>query len=449
MIDNGKDILQVDTVTVVGATGTMGRNISAIFAAFGNAKVYMVSRDMKKSEAARNKAYHSVRAESVKKNMVPVDYSMLDQCVAESDIVFESSAENWEVKVFVTKMIAEAALKNKEKCKRTLFCTGTSGLSVTSLSELYPADFRGNCFGMHFFNPPYTMTLCEMIPTEYSDRELFEMGKEYCKTILHRTVVEVKDSPAFLGNRIGFRFINEAFQFAEKYQYSGGIDYMDAILGPFTGRNMAPLATSNFVGLDVHKAIVDNLYENTNDFAREDFLLPAYVEELIRTGRLGKKTGGGIYKTVLCDRGTNIHQVYDIATGVYRDVMKYTFSFVESIVSHLKEGDYQQACEVLKKNHSQEAEICLYFLLKYILYSLAATEQVGYDIHSADDVMASGFSWCPPLAWIQALGGSETFQGLCSERIPKAVLSQLDMACLLKRAEPSQYDYRKFIRAKR
>lgn len=74
------------------------------------------------------------------------------------------------------------------------------------------------------FNPPYTMTLCEMMPTIYSNRILFENIMAYCRNILYRTVVEVKDSPAFLGNRIGFQFINEVLQYAQKYKYNGGID---------------------------------------------------------------------------------------------------------------------------------------------------------------------------------------------------------------------------------
>lgn len=160
-----KSNLDVKTVMVVGANGTMGRNVSAIFAAFGNAKIYMVSRDLKKSEAAKEKAYQSVRAESVKNNMFPADYSMLEQCVAESDIVFESFAENWEVKSAVTKMVADTAFKHIEQCQNTVFCTGTSGLSITGLSELYPEELHGNYMGMHFFNPPYTMALCEMTPT--------------------------------------------------------------------------------------------------------------------------------------------------------------------------------------------------------------------------------------------------------------------------------------------
>lgn len=441
--------LEVKTVTVVGANGTMGRNVSAIFASFGHAKVYMISRDSKKSEAAKNIAYQSVRAESVKSNMFPRDYSVLESCVAESDLVFESSAENWDTKSTVTEMIAESAAKHIDQCRNTVFCTGTSGLSITGLSKLYPEELRGNYMGMHMFNPPYTMTLCEMTPTEYSDRNLFEAAKEYCRTVLFRTVVEVKDSPAFLGNRIGFQFINETLQYAEKYKYNGGIDYIDAILGPFTGRSMAPLVTSNFVGLDVHKAIVDNLYENTGDFAHDTFVLPSFAQKLIADGNLGRKSGGGLYKTVLHDSGAKIHQVYDVETGIYRNVMKYKFPFVEQMLANLKEGDYATAFHILKTNRSSEAELCLYFLIKYVLYSLRATELVGYDIHSADDVMAAGFNWCPPLAMIQALGGVDGFEVLCNDRIDGSILEQINLKHLLQRVEQSKYDYRKFIKAKK
>lgn len=441
--------MDVKTVTVIGANGTMGRNISAIFAAFGNAKVYMVSRDLKKSETAKEKAYQSVRAESVKSNMFPADYSMLEQCVAKSDIVFESSSENWEIKSAVTQLVADAASKHIDQCRNTVFCTGTSGLSITSLSELYPEELRGNYMGMHFFNPPYTMILCEMTPTQYTDHKMFEAIKVYCREVLHRTVVEVKDSPAFLGNRIGFQFINEAMQYAEKFKYNGGIDYIDAILGSFTGRNMAPLVTSNFVGLDVHKAIVDNLYENTMDFAHDTFILPDFAQKLIDKGNLGRKTGAGLYKTLIHDSGAKIRQVYDVESNTYRSVMKYTFPFAEAMLDSLKEGDYDRAMSVLKTNRSLEAEICLYFLLKYVLYSLRATELVGYDIHSADDVMATGFNWCPPLAMIQALGGTDVFESLCRERMDGELLDRIDLKHLLQRVEPSKYDYRKFIKAKR
>ena len=452
--------LKINTVTVIGANGTMGKNVSAIFAAFGNAKVYMISRNLDKSEEAIEKAYQSVRAESIKKNMYPADYTMLEKCVAESDLVFESTAEDWETKENITKRVALAASKHFEQCINTVFCSGTSGLSLTKLAECFPTNLQGNYMGMHFFNPPYVMTLCEMTPTKYTKRSMFDSVVVYCRDTLNRTAVEVKDSPAFLGNRIGFQFINEALQYAEKYKYNGGIDYIDAILGGFTGRNMPPLATANFVGLDIHKAIVDNIYQNTNDFSHDSFILPDFTKQLIKEGKLGRKRDAGLYKTILHDSGVKIQQVYDIEHGTYRNVMKYTFPFVELMIEALKEGDYRNAFHELKNNHSLEAELCVALLLKYILYSLKTAEIVGYNIHSADDVMATGFNWCPPLALIQALccdknveGNLEQtvkeFEKLCKNRVDSKVLAAIDFEALLEKIDLSRYDFRKFIKAKK
>ena len=421
----------IKTVTVVGANGTMGTNVSAIFASFGNAKVYMISRDIEKSKKAAEKACKSVRADSIRKNLIPADYSMLAQCVSESDLVFESTAENLSIKRDITKKIAESLPAD------AIACTGTSGLSITALSECFPEELRKHYFGVHFFNPPYNMILCEITPTKYTDMELFEEAKKYLKTTLFRTVVEVKDSPAFLANRIGFQFINEAFQYAEKYKDNGGIDYIDAILGPFTGRAMAPLTTADFVGLDVHKAIVDNLYENTNDYAHETFVLPEFVQKLIDDGKLGRKAGGGIYKTEVYESGLKRRTVYDIETGLFRDQMKYVFPYAEKIKAYLKNGEYENAFSRLINNKSLEATICLEFLLKYIIYSLSATEEVGYKISSADDVMATGFNWCPPMAMIQAFSTVTDVTQLIKERVDKSILEKIDVDSLLAKVKPS------------
>jgi 3-hydroxyacyl-CoA dehydrogenase len=381
--------------------------------------------------------------------MYPATYDYLEKCIAESQLVFESSAENWDIKSSVTKMIAEAAKRRLDSNKSTVFCTGSSGQSITKLSESFPEALRKNYMGFHMFNPPYVMTLAEMTPTAYTDRKLFDSTCSYARDILHRTVVEVKDSPAFLGNRIGFQFINEAMQKAEEFKDNGGIDYIDAILGPFTGRNMPPLQTSNFVGLDVHKEIADNLLQNTDDFAHGTFRLPAFAEELIKDGRLGRKTGEGLYKTYIHESGAKIRQVYDINTKAYRNVIHYTFPFVEQMVEDLREGDYEDAFHILKTNKSPECRLACYMLLKYITYSLRATELVGYDIHSADDVMATGFNWCPPLSMIEAFGGVDEVKRLVLERFSSDELKDINLDHLLLRVEPSRYDYRKFVRAKR
>ena len=433
--------MNIKTVTVIGANGTMGANVSAIFAAFGNAKVYMISRDIEKSKKAAIKAVKSVRADSIIKNLIPADYSMLSECVAKSDIVFESVAESIDIKLDITQKIA-ASLRMD-----AIACSGTSGLSITRLAECFPANMRGHYFGVHMFNPPYSLTLCELITTKYTDFDVLMALKDYLKYTLFRTVVETKDSPAFLANRIGFQFINEAMQYAEKYKDNGGIDYIDSILGAFTGRSMAPLSTADFVGLDVHQAIVDNVYRNSNDYAHDTFVLPAFAQRLIADGRLGRKVGEGLYKMESSTGGLKRLSVYDIHAETYREKMQYIFPFAEDMKKHIKVGNYKDAFAVLINNHSQEAEICLHFLLNYIVYSLVTTESVAYKIHAADAAMATGFNWCPPLAMIEALSTVAGVRSLIKDNLSENVLAQVDVDKLLSNIAKSKYDYRLYFKS--
>lgn len=435
-------MMNIQTVTVIGVTGTMGANVAGIFASFGDAKVYCVGRDIEKVKKTIPRIVKSVKADAIARNLIPADFSMLEKCVAESDLVFESSKEDIKVKKDIAKQVG------KTLRSYAVSCTGSSGLSITEIASCYPEELRGHFFGVHMFNPPYTLQLCELTPTVYSDQAMKDELGVYLRTVLHRTVVEVKDSPAFLGNRIGFQFINEALQYAEKYKDNGGIDYIDALLGSFTGRTMAPLTTADFVGLDVHKAIVDNIYENTNDYAHDTFVLPSFATQLVSEGKLGRKSGAGLYQRIKYENGLTRQTVYDINTGLYRDVIPYVFPFADKMKRRIAEGDYVKAFDRLVNNHSQEAEICLSFLLKYIVYSLYATEEVGYDITAADDVMATGFNWCPPLAMYQALSTVADVPTLIKERLPE-ICSKVDIERLLADVKPSKYDYRIYFKSGR
>ncbi len=379
----------IHTVTIIGANGTMGRNVAAIFASFGNAKVYLVSRTLQKSIEAKEKAFLSVRAESIKEKMFPRDYSQLAECIGESELIFEACAEDWKVKENIHKQISGYLSRNQ------IVCSGTSGLSITALSEIYNEDQRLGFVGMHFFNPPYHMTLCELIPTPHTDMEIFKSLCTYAKNVLHRTVVEVKDTPAFLGNRIGFHFINEAMQTAETHRCDGGIDYIDEILGPFTGREMPPMITADFVGLDVHKAIVEHLYGNTCDYAHDTFLLPQFVNALIEEGHLGRKSDGGLYRNHTRGDGEKTRQVYDIEKGNYREIRRYAFPFAKEMVGAIRAGDYGYAFTSMISHRSKEARICCELLLKYILYGMKVVEIIR------GGVFAMGtMSWQPALTGV-------------------------------------------------
>ncbi len=432
--------MRICTVTVIGVTGTMGANIAGIFASFGNAKVYCVGRSIETVKMTIPRIVKSVRADAISKNLIPVDLEHLEECVACSDLVFESTKEDMDVKKRIASRIAKVLKPN------AISGTGTSGLSVTSISECYPLNLRGNFFGIHMFNPPYVMQLCELTSTKYSSTKVKDDLKRYLRDTLFRTVVEVKDSPGFLGNRIGFQFINETLQYAEKYKDNGGIDYIDAILGTFTGRSMPPLVTADFVGLDVHKAIVENIYNNTDDYAHDTFVLPSFVRRLLDEGCLGRKSGIGLYQHVRYQNGLCRRTVFDISSGMYRDTIPYVFPFAEKMKTQIAEGNYVKAFEFLINNQSLEAEICLSFLLKYIVYSIYAGKHVGFSIDAADDVMATGFNWCPPLALFHALSAIVDVAVLIKTRLSK-ICSKVDVDELLSDVKITKYDYRAYFKS--
>jgi 3-hydroxyacyl-CoA dehydrogenase len=442
LIQFWEDIMNIRTVTVIGANGTMGCNVSGIFASFGDAKVYMICRKLEDSIKAQAKASMSVKAEAIGSNLIPKTYDDLEKCISESDLIFESVAEDLHIKKDIYTKIA------KYLKPYTIIGTGTSGLSINELSNCFNNEMRKNYMGIHMYNPPYNMTLCEVIPSQNTDTNLLDEVKAYLRTILHRKVVEVKDEPAFMGNRIGFQFINEAMQYAETYKDNGGIDYIDAILGPFTGRSMAPLSTSDFVGLDVHKAIVDNVFNNTNDYAHDTFRMPEFAIKLISESKLGRKTGFGLYQAVVNSDGSKTINVFDITSGRYRPRNKYIFPFAKQMIKEFKVGNYSLAFDKLLNNHSIEANICIQFLVKYVIYGIVTTKSIGENIYSADDVMATGFSWIPPLAVIDAFGGVDKFIAIAIEKLPKDFLSQININDILKDVPKSKYDYRPFFKAK-
>ncbi|MDR1396771.1 MAG: 3-hydroxyacyl-CoA dehydrogenase family protein [Desulfarculales bacterium] len=435
--------MKINTVSVLGANGAMGCSVSAIFASLGKAKVYMVCRRAEAAQKAVDTARTLVKDQSLL-DLIPITYDRLKECIAVSDLVFESVSENLAIKKEIYTIAAPFVKPG------AIIATGTSGFSVNNLSGSYCEKFRNSFMGIHFFNPPSTLTLCELIPSDHTDPALVAEVKDYLKNVLKRDVVEVRDAPGFIGNRIGFQFINEAMQLAETFQALGGIDYIDSLIGEFSGRRLAPILTADFVGLDVHKAIVDNILLNTNDYLHDTFVLPAYVRELIDKNKLGdKKSGGGVYQTIKNPDGGRLSNVYEVVSRIYRPKVKYDFPFAKAMTEALQNENYEQAFSVLVNDKSREADFCLRFLIRHALYGIYISREIGENIHSADTAMVTGFNWVPPLAIVDALGGTEKFKILVCERLDDDFLNKIDIETLLKDIPPSQYDYRKFFKIKK
>ena len=116
--------------------------------------------------------------------------------------------------------------------------------------------------------------------------------------------------------------------------------------------------------------------------------------------------------------------------------------------SALRDGDYERGFRALIDNRSQEADICLRFLLRYIVYALFTAEHVGYDLRVADDVMATGFTWCPPFAMMEALGSVCDLGALMKQRLKPDILENVDIDHIISEQIKSKYDYRIYFKAK-
>ncbi len=391
---------EIKTATVLGANGTMGAGSAAILAAFGNIKVYMVARTKEKAQEGIEKAVDSVRSDIIRKYMIPATYEELEQCVADSDWVFEAVAESYEAKLPINQRIAKARKPG------TLVSTVSSGLSIEKLANMFDEDGKKYYYGTHFFNPPYKLVLCELISHPYNDKNYTQELANFLEKKLLRHVVICNDRPGFAGNRIGFQFMNEAAIIAESKQNEGGIYLIDQMLSGYTGRAMSPLATVDLVGLDVHKAIVDNIYENTNDIAHETFKLPDFMQKLIDQGALGNKAGKGLYKRERDEEGKSIIKVYNIQKNDYELPPQIDLSFKNKAIEYVKDSNYRGLANHIKNSTGKEAELVRYFIARYISYSLSLVPEVT-DIKGVDGAMGFGFNWVPPTAWIDLLGGVE------------------------------------------
>ncbi len=361
-------MLKINTVTILGANGNMGSLCGGLIAAFGDTKVFMVARTINKANEGIVRAIDSVKSDVIKHNFIPLTYDNLSLCIPKSDWIIEACTEDINVKYSLNHRISKFVKP------KTIISTTTSSLSITNLAAVFDKDMQSYYFGTHFFNPPYKRLLCEVIPGPNSARKIQNELAEYLEKKLIRQVIICRDLPAFVANRIAFEILNKALIFGQKY----GIEYIDYLLGGITGRVMPPLRTIDFIGLDIYKEIAENM----------GFRIPLYVNKLICAGKLGNKTGSGIY-------GVNNKNQTSKRTKV---------EFIEGVKEKIREGKYKEAISVLINSHTKEAKIIQYFFAKYIQVSFSMVNTVTEKIEDVDKAMAYGYNWLPPSVLIDLIG---------------------------------------------
>jgi len=386
---------EIKKVAVLGANGAMGSRCGGIFAQAG-VRCTFFARTEEKALLGIDNAVQQARSDILREYITPKTYDELEDELPECDWVFEALGEDIGLKRGYLERIDRA------RNKGTIVSTVSSSLSIEELAEGKSDDFKAHFLGVHFFNPPGKLPANELIFHPDNSDMLKSFVSSFCEDRLYRVNIVTYNRPGFAGNRIGFSFLNEATLYAEKH----GVDTIDYLLGPHTGRAMPPLATIDLVGLDVYRAIVDYIYNKTDDERHETFSLPLYAEKMIRKGLLGRK---GQTKSGFYSKGKE-----DEILGISPNSLEYSplksmkIEFVEDMKNYIHDGEYTKAVDIIKKERSPEADIVRHFILGYISYSYSRIGEVTpkeHGISGIDKVMAYGFSWLPPSGWVDLLGG--------------------------------------------
>jgi len=368
-----------------------------VFAIAGLRTVFL-ARTVEKAMAGRARAEQLAKGKLAAHAIGVGSYDDLAMVVGEADLVFEAVAEDLETKRRVLALVDDAM------GPETIVATGSSGLSIAALCADRSDHFRRQFLGMHLFNPPTIIVGCELIPQSETAGDALDAARELLEDTLGRIVIECADTPAFAGNRIGFKVLNEVAQLAEEH----GVAYMDQLVGTHTGRALPPLATIDLVGWDVHRAIVDNLWTTTCDEAHDAFRLPPYMARGIAAGHLGRKTRdkGGFFR--VDGKGADaVHHVLDPSTGGYHVLAEVTRPLppiVEHMKNAIRSGDHSDAFGELCRADGKEARLLRGIMLGYISYALGRVGEVVAESRDVDRIMGFGFNWAPPSLLVDVIG---------------------------------------------
>ncbi len=406
----------IEKAVVLGA-GTMGARIAAHFA---NAGLPCILLDIVPPGAAtgspdRNKIVRAGLEGAKKSKPAAFFTSALAekvaignfeddlQRVAEADWIIEVVAENLEIK---RKLLARVAQFRKPGA---IVTTNTSGLPVHLIAEGMSEEFQQNWCGTHFFNPPRYLKLVELIPGPKTSSDVLETLRDFCDRRLGKGVVEAKDTPNFIANRIG------TFSMVNALKLMGDLDMtveeVDACTGPAVGwPKSATFRTADLVGLDVLTHVIKNIYETApNDESHQRYKVPALLEEMTKRGWLGDKTGQGFYKK--SKEGSREILTLDVKTLEYRPKQKAKFASLEAGkgIDDTKERLRVLVGPILQGQKGDKAQQFLWGALsETCLYAARRVPEISDSVAEVDRAMRWGFGWeFGPFEIMDALGVKE------------------------------------------
>jgi 3-hydroxyacyl-CoA dehydrogenase len=306
---------------------------------------------------------------------------------------------DWIIEAVVENLDLKRALLRKVEAVRkpgTIVTTNTSGLPVGKISEGFSDNFRRSWFGTHFFNPPRYMRLLELIPTPEADQAAIDAVSHFCDVQLGKGVVLAKDTPNFIGNRIGTFSVLNVMRLMREMDLT--IEDVDALTGQAVGwPKSATFRTIDLVGLDILGHVVGNMTANVHD-ERSDLRLPEFFTQMVERKWLGDKTKGGFYKKEKGGEGKEDERLaLDWKTLEYHPRQKPKFAALDMAKNIEDAGARLRMLLGLEGGGPQKGDKAGAFMWSALsdlwTYSANRVPEISDSIVEIDRAMRLGFAW--------------------------------------------------------
>ena len=354
----------------------------------------------------------------------PKNAELVTSCTYDNDV--EKIAEvDWVLEAVVERLdIKEKVYNNllRHLIDTAILTSNTSGIPLTDLTSSLPDDVKQRFMITHFFNPPRYMQLLELVRGEQTSDKTYNTLVEFGESVLGKGIVHAKDTPNFIGNRIGVYGMMTTMNLAIKQGLT--IEEVDKLTGPISGRpKSATFRTTDVVGLDTMRHVSKTTYEKAlDDEERDMFIIPDILNQLIDSGRLGQKTKAGFYKK---NEDRSIHSL-DFKTGEYTPQEKVRFDCFRIAKDRQKLPDKLKA---LCYGDDRGSKYFWEITAKTLIYSANRIPEISDDIVNIDNAMKWGFGWekGPFESW-DAIGVQKSVDRMKTEgkKVPSWILDMLE-----------------------
>ena len=308
------------------------------------------------------------------------DFEKIEDC----DWIIEVVVERLDIKNIIFEKV------DQFRKQGAIVSSNTSGIPINSMLEKRSDDFKTHFLGTHFFNPPRYLRLLEIIPTNYTDKNVVDFMHDFGSKILGKTTVLCKDTPAFIANRVGVFAIQELFHIVRDMDLS--VVDVDLLTGPIMGRpKSATFRTCDVVGLDTLIHVANGLKQNCpNDERSEAFNLPDFISKMKDNNWLGSKTGQGFYKKTVNKEGKKEILSLDFKSLEY---VKSTKTKFDTISKARSVDDIKKRMQILFNGKDKAGEFYRRVFAGLLSYASHRIPEISDEIFRLDDAMKAGFGW--------------------------------------------------------